>query len=276
MNGFRAYAPDLNAQGAAGFRPESFEILAEHQHKSFWYRGRNSLIRWAVGKFAPHFRSALEIGCGTGYVLGAMTRWFPEARHFGSEIFTAGLAYAAARAPAATLFQMDARHLGFVEEFDLVGAYDVLEHIEEDEQVLSQIHAALVPNGVLFATVPQHPWLWSDKDTYTCHVRRYMRGELERKLASAGFRLVYSSSFVTFLLPVMLVSRLKLGKAKDTYTPKSELSLPRIIDSAFAAIMGLERGLMALGLRLPIGGSRLVVAVKDASTASPNSTAGGV
>lgn len=63
----------------------------------------------------------------------------------GSEVFLEGLSYALPRVLAAKFIQMDARNIPFVEEFDAIGAFDVLEHIEEDEAVLSQLHRALKP-----------------------------------------------------------------------------------------------------------------------------------
>jgi SAM-dependent methyltransferase len=59
----------------------------------------------------------------------------------------------------AVLFQMDARKIPFESEFDVIGAFDVLEHIEEDEKALAQIFHAVLPGGGLILTVPQHRFL---------------------------------------------------------------------------------------------------------------------
>lgn len=260
---FPAFAPELNAEGAAGFRPEAFEELARHEAGNFWFQGRNRLLRWVVARHAARSRKALEIGCGTGFVLSAMAEWFPGASHHGSEIFTAGLSFAARRAPAVKLMQMDARHLGYEDEFDLIGAYDVLEHIKEDDRVLSQIYTALTPGGVLCVTVPQHPWLYSHADTYACHERRYARGELEAKMERTGFSVEYSTSFVTLLLPLMVLSRLmQRHQPASNYDPSAELRLSPMMNGLLAALMRCELLLLKAGLRLPIGGSRLVVARK--------------
>ncbi len=66
----------------------------------------------------------LEIGCGTGFVLSEISRLFPAAELSGSEASCSGLAFAAQRVKSASLFQMDARHIPFREEFDVVGAFD--------------------------------------------------------------------------------------------------------------------------------------------------------
>ena len=151
--------------------------------------------------------------CGTAYVLSGVAKKFPQAALNGSEIFLAGLGFAAARLPGAKFMQMDARVIPFDNEFDVVGAFDVIEHIKEDEQVLSQIHASLKPAGLMLLTVPQHAWLWSAADEYACHERRYAASDLHLKVKAAGFQLMRSTSFVSVLLPAMMASRLEIGRA---------------------------------------------------------------
>jgi SAM-dependent methyltransferase len=146
INGFPLLAPAL-AEGGAGFPPEAFEQLAALEAKNFWFRTRNKLIVWALRRNFPAMQRYLEIGCGTGYVLAGVAQAFPDARLVGSEIFSAGLPYAASRVKAAELLQMDARHIPYVNEFDIIGAFDVLEHIEEDEEVLASMFHALRPGG---------------------------------------------------------------------------------------------------------------------------------
>ncbi len=263
-NGFCAYAPEVDAALGAGFRPEAFADLAAHEDGSFWFQARNRLILAMVARHAPGFRSMLEIGCGTGFVLRGLMERFAGARFTGSEVYSAGLAFAAARAPGATLCQMDARRIGHVDEFDLIGAFDVLEHIEEDTQVLAEIRQALVPGGVLIVTVPQHPWLWSPADEYACHARRYARGEMEAKIAAAGLKVVRSTSFVSLLLPAMLLSRVvqRLRPAAE-FDPTAEFRLHPALNATFGAVMRIEEALIRFGAALPLGGSRLVVARKE-------------
>jgi len=186
VDGFHAYAPDF-AHSGGGFKSSYFSELARLEENNFWFRSRSQLILWALDEYCHNFQSILEIGCGTGYVLSGVSKHFPLSTLHGSEIFTAGLNFAAARLPAANLMQMDARKIPFEEEFDVIGAFDVLEHIEDDECVLAQVHAALKPQGLILLTVPQHAWLWSASDKYACHVRRYTASDLHHKIKKAGF-----------------------------------------------------------------------------------------
>lgn len=261
VDGFIAYAPELAHEGG-GFDAAYFPVLAGLEEANFWFRARNELILWALARYCGGFRSYLEIGCGTGYVLSGVARRFPGAALSASEIFTAGLGFAAERVPSATFMQMDARRIPFSEEFDVVGAFDVVEHIKEDESVLAQACKALKPGGHLLLSVPQHAWLWSPSDDYARHERRYSAAELHGKIRAAGFNLLRSTSFVSLLLPLMLISRLNSKNGQKPFDPTDEFKIPSWMNAAFYQVMALERGLIKLGANFPVGGSRLLVAQK--------------
>lgn len=259
IGGFPALASEL-AKGSEGYHAEFYRELAALEEGNFWFQARNALIIWALQRNFPDPCRFLEIGCGTGFVLSGIATAFPEAALTGSEIFSVGLAYATDRVARAEFLQMDARALPYVEHFDVVGAFDVLEHIVEDQLVLAEIHKALRPGGGLILTVPQHPGLWSQQDVSACHIRRYTAADLWRKAVAAGFVPLYETSFVTLLLPLMWLSRQKKNKAVEKNDPMSELRIGRIANTFLGAVMTLERVLIQSGIRFPAGGSRLLVA----------------
>jgi SAM-dependent methyltransferase len=259
VGGFPSYAPELS-RNCEGFRPEYFSCLAALEANNFWFRCRNDLIVWALGKYFPETVSFLEIGCGTGFVLSGIAKAYPRLALFGSEVYSVGLGFAAGRVPHAQLMQMDARTIPFEEHFDAVGAFDVLEHIEEDEKVLAQIRRALKPGGGLLLTVPQHGWMWSPLDTFACHVRRYSRNDLHEKLSRAGFEILRSTSFVSLLLPVMFVSRFCRGGQETDHDPQSQLRLAPRLDRLLGTMLRVENRLIGAGISFPFGGSRLIAA----------------
>jgi len=262
VDGFCAYAPEF-AHESSGFKSSCFSKEAELEEANFWFRARNQLLLWALGKYCPNFSSILEIGCGTGYALSGIAGQFPDKALYGSEIFTAGLNFASTRLPLASFMQMDARHIPYSDEFDVIGAFDVLEHIEEDLRVMQQANEALKPGGTLLITVPQHKWLWSAADDYACHVRRYTAANIHKKLGSSGFRIIRSTSFVSTLLPAMLASRLRGSDVNaENYDVTVEWQLSSWLNSVFLQFLRFELALIKAGFNFALGGSRLVVARK--------------
>lgn len=262
-DGFFSFAPELAAHND-GFNPRIFQSIAAIEPGHFWFVMRNRILTGVMRKHFNNPHKVLEIGCGTGFVLSGVRAAFPQAALSGSDIFIESLAFAVQRAPDAFLFQMDARHIPFRDEFDLVGAFDVLEHIEQDEMVLRQIYQACKPGGGIVLTVPQHPWLWSRTDDFAHHKRRYVRKELLDKVTRAGFRVDYVTSFVALLLPLMLVSRMlpKSGPGMDEQMDGAGLKIGALTNAVLGAIMQIEWILIKVGLSFPFGGSLLLVAMK--------------
>ena len=265
LDGYIAFAPLLATASATGFDARDFRSLANSEEQNFWFRGRNKLIRWAIRRYCPQAKSFCEIGCGTGYVLRGIAGAFPSLALSGSEIAVAGLGFAEERNPSAKLFQMDATDIPFEDEFDAIGAFDVLEHIEHDRLAIEGIFRALHPGGTAIITVPQHKFLWSAQDRRAGHFRRYGTTELQDRLEAAGFIVELRTSFVTLLLPALAISR-KLGTASDDQTPSLEFRLPRVANIALELTLDVERLLCARGVRLPVGGSQLLVARKPGMT----------
>jgi SAM-dependent methyltransferase len=242
-----------------GFDPEAFERLARTEQGSFWFRSRNRLIVWALDRYFPRARSMLEIGCGTGYVLSGVAAARPAMTLAGAELHPQGLRFARERVPQAAFVQLDATRMPYDGEWDVVGAFDVLEHIEDDEAALAGMIAATRAGGGVVITVPQHGFLWSQADDYARHARRYSRSELVEKVERAGLRVVRATSFVSILLPVMYASRWRERVGRRQYDPAREhASAARV--PLLERALDAERAVIRRGVDLPAGGSLLLVA----------------
>ena len=259
--GFQIHCPEIS-KSQDGYNPDHFDFLFALEDRNFWFRSRNKLIQWVLRSIMKAPSSFLEIGCGTGYVLRGIQSTMPTVALAGSEIFVEGLRYSRERLPGVTLMQMDALKLPFVEEYECIGAFDVLEHIADDVGVLRQIHQALKPLGFAVFTVPQHKFMWSNADESACHERRYSRGELERKCLDAGFRVVKSTSFVSLLLPIMYLSRRLNSSGPESLSNANELNVNPFLNEILYVVLILEHLLIRIGVSLPLGGSRLVVCQK--------------
>ncbi|WP_407151419.1 class I SAM-dependent methyltransferase [Bradyrhizobium sp. ORS 86] len=250
------------AYAQTGFDRLVFDELARHEDGHFWFEPRNRLLTGLAARFFPQAMHYLEIGCGTGVVLRSMVNSRTWSSIAGSELHPSGLSHAIRRlGDRAKFVQMDARRIPARNAFDLIGAYDVLEHIVEEELVISEVHAALTDGGGFIAAVPQHPALWSDADEAAHHVRRYRRGELERKLRAAGFDILFSSSYASVVLPLMAANRLRprLRKPRGEAVAH-ELSVSPALNALLRTALNTEVSLTLSGWAWPVGGSRVVVA----------------
>jgi SAM-dependent methyltransferase len=244
----------------SGFDPDLFEPFADVEERSFWFRARNRLIVSAFRRHFPDARSFLEVGCGGGVVLVGLREAIPELRLVGVELYAQGLAVARRRLPDVELVELDARNLPYESEFDVVGAFDVLEHVDDDEQVLAQMVRATRPGGGVVLLVPQHRWLWSEHDEIVEHRRRYARKELLAKAGRAGLEVVEVTSFVTSLLPAMAVSR-AVDRVRKKTDPIANLE-PGPLNGLFERMLDGERKLIERGVSLPFGGSLMLVGRK--------------
>jgi len=251
--------PVLRERG--GFPADAFEYLARIEQGHYWFESRNRLIVWAMRRYLPGARTLLEVGCGTGFALKGLHAAFPTLLLTASDALPGGLAIAGARVPAATFVQQDALALDAVEQFDVVCAFDVLEHIVEDEDVLARLFRAANPGGGALITVPQHPQLWSRTDTHAQHVRRYRRHELIARIRRAGFTPVRVTSFVSLLLPILAVSRWIEGRRPGRSSGR-EANVSPSVNHALRAVLSLERQAIKCGVSWPAGGSLLAVARK--------------
>jgi SAM-dependent methyltransferase len=263
VGGYPAFSPEL-AKHSNGFKDDYFEQLVDVEERNFWFRSRSRLIIWALRRYFPNVQSFFELGCGNGFVLACIEKAFPNLKLYGGEVFLTGLDFTSKRLSRAELFQMDARKIPFEDEFEVMSAFDVLEHIEDDEKVLKQMYRAVRQGGGIILTVPQHPFVWNRTDDYARHVRRYTAQELRAKVEMAGFKVQRMTSFVSILFPLMMMSRLKDRLSASRFDPMSELKINNLLNTLLEKILDFERWIIGLGLSFPIGGSLLLVARKGA------------
>jgi SAM-dependent methyltransferase len=266
IDGIKCYSPSVAAD-YTDYPDSGFDLTDKNADSSFWASSRNRLFRSLVEKNlnSKGKTAFLEIGCGTGDFIRHLAE-NEKLEITGSEVYLKGLVYAKKSLPHVEFVQFDVAQGTIGSEFDMICAFDVIEHIDDDQTALSHINRMLKPGGVALLSVPQHMFLWSRLDELLKHKRRYSKRELLSKLESSGFDIDYTSSFVFVLFPLMLVSRLfDRGRASSH---ASDLDLEkRVTFSAFANavfdfFMRIDEWLIHSGLSLPFGGTLIAVARK--------------
>jgi len=130
----------------------------------------------------------IEVGCGSGALLAELA----EAGHDCTGVETSPEALQIARQMLAGFDNatiLDAPSPDWENQFDLLLSCDVLEHIEHDSEALTQWVKWLRPGGRAIISVPAHTKMWSPRDAWAGHFRRYGRADVTSLLERSGLRI---------------------------------------------------------------------------------------
>lgn len=236
-----------------------YHRMADIQDRHWWYEGRRQILAALIGKLGlPAGARILEAGCGPGANLRMLAQ-FGEVFAFEPDEFAinhcrekSGLATSRLQTgflPAP---------IPFNEPFDLVGAFDVIEHVEADAASLKALYDLTKPGGHALFTVPAYPFLWSQHDVVNHHKRRYLRNDFKALLTQAGYTVEFISYYNTALFPLVVLVRSikKIFGIKD----KPDEALPRykLVNQILQMIFTTERFVLGR-LPLPCGVSIIAV-----------------
>ncbi|HVA10522.1 MAG TPA: class I SAM-dependent methyltransferase [Acidimicrobiales bacterium] len=250
-----------------GFDARYFELLLRAEDEHFWFAARNHVIATAVRQVVqgrqPGYR-VLEVGCGTGNVLRTLEAVCKRGTVVGTEPFAEGAQLARSRVTCPVLVG-DVSQLSslFEEPFDVIGSFDVIEHIEDDVRALEQLRTLLSPDGRLVMTVPASPRLWSAFDVASHHQRRYTRRSLRDTCQDAGYLVEWTTYFMMPLVPAAWTKRVLTGQSSgddDLAVIETEFKIVPVLNGLAKQVLRLESAYFACGGRLPFGTSLLAVA----------------
>ncbi|MGE0154165.1 MAG: class I SAM-dependent methyltransferase [Reyranellaceae bacterium] len=241
-----------------------YDALDRLEERMWWYRGLHRQMDAALRRLLPALPAGplLDAGCGTGGLLAFLRGAAGPRPRLGVEIHPAAALRARGKSGAAIAAgSLNALPLADRSVAAVLSA-DVLCHARVDPEVaLREIARVLRPGGYAVFNLPAYDWLRSAHDARVHNARRFTATGFAGQLRQAGLAPLRSTYWNSFLLPLMVLRRL----FERGHTGKSDvMEYPAAINALFGAILGLERGLIALGLRLPAGGSLLVVARKNA------------
>jgi SAM-dependent methyltransferase len=235
------------------------QLHEESSHTHFielWTR-RAMLARLGALPAAP---TLIDVGCSTGYLLADLHAQLPDARLIGVDLVTAGLRKAHAHVPDALLLHADACALPLEDLcVDGVVSANLLEHVPDDEQALSEILRILRPGGRAVIVVPVNPGSYDCYDRLLGHQRRYARGELARKARAAGLTVLEDIHLGAPLYPAFWAVKQRNRRRHDqlrgaALEQKVRSDMERTADSALGRLAcRIEELLLASGVRLPCG-----------------------
>ncbi len=233
---------------------------------SFWFLHRNAALLELLRQYPPGGWLA-DIGGGNGFVSLALTRAGFDTVMI--EPGAVGIRNAASRG-LTSLVHATLQEADFApESVPAAGLFDVLEHVDDDRQLLRDVHRTLTPGGRLFLSVPAYASLWSTEDDLVGHHHRYTTTNLARIVEGAGFVVELATYlFAPLPLPILLLRTIpsKLGwrRTLDAEQIREELKRPPGAGSRLLTnILGLELRALRNRRRIPFGSSCLMVARKN-------------
>jgi SAM-dependent methyltransferase len=219
----------------------------------WWYRARRDLLHVVFEPLLGTPRRTLDVGSADAPSVGWMRGAHP---HVTLDLFPGGLVPGEGVCGSATA-------LPFKDgAFDVVSAFDVVEHCDDDTLALSELARVLAPGGRMMLSVPAYQWAWSDHDVQAGHYRRYTRARLRRVVEGAGMTVVRSTHAFGGVFPLFVAERVR--RRVSSPAADSDTRLPTVSPRADKVLMGLS-GLDRRMLRkrnLPFGSSIFLAAVK--------------
>lgn len=232
---------------------------------------RDSLLA-AVAVSVPDTGVVADLGCSTGYLLEDLARAHPRAQLVGVDVVAAGLRKAHLETPQAALLLADVCDLPIGDEsVNAVVSANMLEHVADDQQALTEIRRILVPGGLAALVVPFGHNLFDYYDRFLGHERRYRARELATKAADAGLEVVTVEHLGQLLyLPFWLVKKrnrmLREKLRGDALRAQVEQDIAGTTNSRLGAMAcNVEKRLTRRGVRFPFGIRELVVLRKPAA-----------
>ena len=232
-----------------GAQPGSSSLQCEGY---WWHRARTDLLGAVMSPHLAAPRRTLDVGSADAPSVGWMRG---TQQHVGLDLFPDGLRPGEGVVGSAT-------DLPFADEtFDVVSAFDVVEHCEDDARAVAELVRVLAPAGRMLLSVPASQWAWSDHDVRAGHHRRYTRPGIVRLVEGAGVRVLRSTYAFGGVFPLFaaerLHRRLRPASAGDSRLPQ----VSPVVDRALMGVCRAEARLLR-HTDLPFGSSVFVAAVR--------------
>ncbi|MFT7157180.1 MAG: SAM-dependent methyltransferase [Parvicella sp.] len=234
------------------------------ESNSWLHKGRKELIRQILDKYAPNKNlDILEVGAGIGQNIPTLKEW---GEVDALEINPKGIE-ALKKIDALKRLITEPIPTELNRRYDVIGAFDVIEHIEDDKAVVEWIYKHLNDDGLVIATVPAYQWFFSDHDRVLGHFRRYTISNFE-ELYIENFNVLKKTYFNTLLFPLAIISRFAMRLKSVLFTNKNKShkkqKVPNnpLLNYIFFHLLKMESKLISCGIRMPFGLTVVICAQK--------------
>jgi SAM-dependent methyltransferase len=236
-----------------------YDRIRALEQDHWWFAGRRAVLSRALEDLGlPASARILEVGCGAGGNIQLLT---PLGEVSALEPDDESRAYVAERYKMKVEGGLLPGGLPYPpESFDLVCAFDVIEHVDDDAGSVAALARLVKPGGAMLTTVPAYQWMWSRHDEAHHHKRRYALPAYRALFERAGLKVERASHFNTLLLPLAVVQR--FAKKLLGIESADDAMPPAWLNGLLTRVFASERALLPLSP--PVGLSILLAARKPA------------
>jgi SAM-dependent methyltransferase len=213
---------------------EQFQLHADIEERHWWFVGRRRILTSLIEAVLPPSRNAtiVDVGCGTGANLAGLANRYDCV---GIDSSSHAIRLARIRFPKIRfLHGLAPRDLdGVMDRARLVLLTDVLEHVDDDFALLSELLASARSGTYFLLTVPADLTLWSEHDTSFGHYRRYDRERFEQLWRGLAVKQLFASHYNSRLYPaVKLVRRWNRRRGRAGGVAGTDFAMPNRVTNA--------------------------------------------
>jgi SAM-dependent methyltransferase len=231
--------------------------IAQPDH--WWYRARAELLQTALERYVGTPGRVLDVGSADGPSVGWLRG---HGQRVALDLDPRGLQPGDVCGSATELPFADG-------SFDVVAAFDVIEHCAAEDVALAEVARVLAPGGRFLMSVPAYQWAWTHHDDHNHHHRRYTRRRAITAVRRAGLDVLRASHVFAGTFPFFAADRVRT-RLRERGRPAPRLAegevppLPQPspkVESLLMACSRLDRRVLA-HRDLPFGSSVVVAAQK--------------
>jgi SAM-dependent methyltransferase len=240
------------------------------ERKNWWFIVRQRILQERISRLLdnPQGLEILNAGAATGSTSEMLSvfgnvmslEYDEECCRFTKEILST------------PLVQGSILELPFADgHFDLVCAFDVIEHVEDDARAVAEMYRVCKPGGYIAITVPAYMFLWGQHDVINQHYRRYTMKQLKMLVEKQRGNIVYETYFNSglfipiagFRVLMRLIEKVNFKKRQKVSSDHEVFGTEGFFNKLLSGIFSIDRYLLKWGIRFPMGVSIMLFFKKD-------------